>query len=151
MFRDVRAPLAVYSRNMHARASAVLAGAGAYDTTPIALPCAGFVYMLLLVSYTRAGAGGSVGLKIEALLPDLSSSIWYQFTTYKQGTVVAGSDTASLVQRESIVYQATGAGAELFTYGPLLLGGNIEQVRINAHEVGAVGTPGTVRIEARFA
>ncbi len=51
---------ATYLNQQIARVSAVLAGAGAWDATPLALQCSDFNNMTLLVTYTQGAAGGDV-------------------------------------------------------------------------------------------
>ena len=132
-----------------ARAEAVLAGAGAFDTTPAVMACPGFATVVLFVEYTRAGAGGKVKLKVEGS-PQASGAVWHQLSVYGVGAIAAGSDTTSIEQREFIEYGSTGAGKELFMVKVNLHGG-IERLRVAAAESGAVGTPGTVKITANFA
>lgn len=138
-----------YLDQQTARASAVLPAAGAFDSAPTALQCPGFDFVTLYLKYTRGGAGGAFKFKIE-VSPDSSGSVWHQAGLYSPGTVTAGADTVSTEQREAVSYQATGASAELFVYGPVELNGTVERIRINAAETGAVGTPGTLEIKARF-
>lgn len=138
-----------YLDQQTARVSAVLVAAGAFDSAPTALACPGFDFVTLFFKYTRGGAGGAFKFKIE-ISPDSTGSVWHQATLYSPGTVTAGADTLSTDQREAVSYQATGASAELFVFGPLELGGTIERVRVNAAETGATGTPGTLEIKARF-
>lgn len=138
-----------YLDQQTARASVPLPAAGAFDSAPTALACPGFDFLTLYFTYTRGGAGGAFKFKIE-VSPDSSGSVWHQAALYSPGTVTPGSDTGSTTQREHITYQSTGAGAELFVYGPVEMGGTVERVRIVAAETGAVGTPGTLKIEARF-
>jgi len=125
-------------------ASAVLPAAGAW-TTPTELYCPSFLYAALAFTYTRGGAGGKFEFKIEVARA-ATPTVWQQIGLYAPGTVASGSDTMSLVQRESIEYGSTGAGAELFTY-PLELNGSWEKIRVSARETGAAGTPGTIKID----
>jgi hypothetical protein len=137
----------IYLDRQIARVEAALAAAGAWDTTPLELPCAVFDNATLYFKYTRGGAGGSFDFSIE-VSPDGVN--FYQTSIYSPGAVVPGADTGSDVQREFINYQAVGAAAEYFIYGPLELKGTADVIRINVREVGAVGTPGTLGIAAYF-
>lgn len=132
-----------------ARASAALPGAGAFDPAPAELACPGFDFVTFYCTYTRGAAGGAFEFKIEAA-PNSSGTVWHQSTLYSPGTVAPGSDVVSDIQREGIEYEATGAPAELFVYGPLELRGTVERIRVSARETGVAGTPGTLSIEARF-
>ncbi|MFA5322346.1 MAG: hypothetical protein WC373_06690 [Smithella sp.] len=131
-----------------ARVEAALPAAGAWDTAPIELPCPVFKDATLYFKYTRGGAGGSFDFMVE-VSPDGAN--FYQTSIYSPGAVVPGADTGSDIQREFINYQAIGANAEYFTYGPLELKSTAEVIRINAREVGAVGTPGDLGIQVVFA
>ena len=132
-----------------ARASAALAAAGAFDTSPKEMYCPGFDFVTLYVTYTRGGAAGAVKLRIDES-PDSSGTVWAPRGAYGPATVAAGSDASSLEQRETLTYTATGASAEVFTVGPLALNGAVERLRVAAAESGNAGAPGTVAIQARF-
>jgi hypothetical protein len=131
-----------------ARASAVLAAAGAYDSAPTEMYCPGFRFVTLFGEYTRGGAGGKVKLKLE-VSPSSSGTVWHQMSLYNQGTNVAGADTKSTLQREEVEYGSNAAAKELFTLSAYL-DGNAERLRVICAESGAVGTPGTVKVTAHF-
>lgn len=132
-----------------ARASAALPAAGAYDATPRELYCMGFQRVLLSFTYTRGGAAGAFAFRVE-VSPDTNSTNWHRLTLYSGAAVVPGADAQSDIQREAVEYQATGAGAEQFVFGPLALGGTVERIRVSAAETGNVGAPGTLAIQANF-
>ena len=132
-----------------ARAAAALSAAGAYDATPLELPCPGFKFVTLFLSYTRAGAGGAVTFRTEAN-PDAAGGTWFRGGLYDPGAVALGADTTSNLQREGITYGSTAAGAETFIYGPLEIQGGVERLRFPCAESGNLANPGTVSIEARF-
>ena len=132
-----------------ARVSAVLLGAGAFDAAPLELACPGFDFVTFFVTYTRAGAGGSVRLRPE-FSPVSAGAVWHQKALYGPAVVAAGADAASLEQRESILYTSTAAGAETSVLGPFDLNGTVERLRVACAEVGAVATPGTCEVLARF-
>ena len=140
---------AIYLDNQVARVAAALAGAGAWDGAPLELQSGGFKNVTLYFKYTRGDAGGAFGFRAD-LCSDYLGVLWYQMSLYSALPVVTGADTQSDLQRESIEYGATAAAAEYFIYGPVELGGNAEMIRVNAHETGAVGTPGTLEILVRF-
>lgn len=133
-----------------ARASAALPAAGAYDAAPTELYCPGFENVLLSFEYTRGGAAGAFGFKVETS-PVSSGDVWHQVTLCSSPAVVPGADAASAFQRESTIYTATGAAIEKFVFGPVKLGGAVERIRVSCHETGNVGAPGTVKVTANFA
>lgn len=128
------------------RASAALPAAGAWDAAPLTMPCAGWTKLTLFCSYTRGGAAGSV-----RMAPQFSNAVapttWYSPTSYDAGAFAAGADVNSNLQRETLLYTATGAGAETFIYD-LELPSNVEYVRCACREVGNVAAPGTMAIVA---
>ena len=143
-----------------ARATVVLPGAGAYDATPIELPCQEYDFMTLYIAYTRGDTGGAFKMKIE-VSPDSSGDTWYRSTVYDAGAVAGGSDTdpslllyrkphgydagavaggsdtTSLFQREELQYTATGATVEKVVFRVTLDAG-VQRVRIPCAEAGAV-------------
>jgi len=132
-----------------ARAAAALPAAGAWDATPTEMACPGFQFVTLYISYTRGAAGGDMQFRIEAN-PDAAAGTWYRGGLYAAGAVASGGDSLSNLQREDVEYGSTAAGAETVIYGPLEIRGGMERLRVPCAESGAVGTPGTVSIEARF-
>lgn len=127
------------------RTSAALPAAGAWDAAPTASACIPTNAMQLYFKYTRGGAAGAFNFKIE-VSPDSAGTDWYQMALYDAGAIVAGADTTSVIQREDVTYTATGAAAEYFTYGPVMLHGGVERVRIAARETGNIAAPGTLEI-----
>lgn len=132
-----------------ARAAAALPAGGAYDAAPAALFCPGFQNVLLSLTYTRGGAAGAFRIRVE-FSPDSTGANWYQAALYSPSAVVPGADSQSDVQRETAEYQATGAAAESFVFGPIHLAGTVERIRISASETGNVAAPGTLAIQANF-
>lgn len=132
-----------------ARASAALAAAGAFDAAPLELACPGFQKVMLYIEYTRGGAGGDVQFKVE-ISPVNTGDHWHQIGQYAGAAIVSGSDVTSNVQRQEVEYGSTGAAIEKFSYGPLDLGGAVERLRVVCQESGAVATPGTCKVTARF-
>lgn len=131
-----------------ARANAALPAAGAYDATPTVMHCAGFETCTLFIAYTRGGAGGDMQFRVE-VSPDSAGAVWHRGGIYAPGGVASGADTVSNLQREDVEYGSTAAGAEAVVYGPFDLRG-AARLRIPCRESGAVGTPGTAAIGARF-
>jgi len=131
-----------------ARATVVLPGAGAYDATPIELPCQEYDFMTLYIAYTRGDTGGAFKMKIE-VSPDSSGDTWYRSTVYDAGAVAGGSDTTSLFQREELQYTATDTTVEKVVFHVTLDSG-VQRVRIPCAEAGAVGKPGTLGVRALF-
>lgn len=132
-----------------ARASAALPAAGAWDAAPTEMACPGFESCTLYISYTRAAAGGDMRFRID-VSPNSTGTVWHRASIYAPGAVASGSDTVSNLQRDAVEYGSTAAGAETVVYGPLDIRGS-ERLRVACAESGAVATPGTVSIEARFA
>jgi hypothetical protein len=135
------------------RALAALAAAGAWDAAPTEVPCPEFEEVTLFLAYTRGGAGGAVDFQIE--VSPYSADVagvqsWFTLAAYQAGALAAGADVASNAQREAITYTATGAAAEGWVHGTLRLGRTVERLRVAARESGAVATPGTLEITARF-
>ena len=131
-----------------ARASAALPAAGAYDAAPTVMHCAGFETCTLFIAYTRGGAGGDMQFRVE-VSPDSAGAVWHRGGVYAPGTPASGTDVVSNLQRESVEYGSTGAGREDVVYGPFDLRG-AARLRVPCCESGAIGTPGTSAIEARF-
>jgi hypothetical protein len=157
MARQNTPPLsATYINVQEARASNILPAVGTWDATPTEMICAYFEDMTLNFTYERGGAGGAFDWQVEvspysvAANVPASASEWLTEAIYAAGGIAAGADTQSRVQREFQTYQATAAGAEDFTYGPVGLDGTIERVRVRCRESGNVGAPGTLHVQAVF-
>lgn len=132
------------------RASAALTAA--WDAAPTESFSSGAHNLTLSFTYTRGAAGGAFDWQLEvsiyavnANVPTLASE-WVTESLYAAGAVAAGVDSQSRVQREFQTYQATGAAAEDFVYGPIALNGTIERIRVRARESGVPGTVGTLQI-----
>jgi hypothetical protein len=140
-----------YLDQQQARVFAALLAAGAWDVTPLILPCAGFEYVTLYISYIEGGqaVNGAVNWKIESS-PDSAGTIWHQLAVYDSGNVIINADTTSNLQREDFSYGATTAAIERFPYGPIPIHGTAERLRVFAREIGDLATPGSCEIEARF-
>jgi len=138
------------------RASAALPAAGAWDATPTEMFSSGAATVTIQFSYTRGGAGGAFSFALETSIYSVVANVpagaseWSNGAAFETGVVVAGADTASLVQQEVTTYTSQVAAAETFVFGPIELGGDIERIRINARESGVVLTPGTLQIECQF-
>jgi hypothetical protein len=130
-----------------ARVSAVLPGAGAYDGSPLELYCAGFSTVTIFGKYTRAAGGGKTQIKIE-VSNDADGTDWYQVGAYTQPAVVSATDTTSLVQRNSVSYGSTAAGAQPFAFPGINIFG-AERIRLPARESGGVAA-GTLVLEVIF-
>lgn len=133
------------------RASAALPAAGAWDATPTEQNVAGASALRLSLTYTRGAAGGAFEFQVESSIYAVVGNVpagaseWVTEPLFEVDTIAAGTDAVSLVQRESVSYTSTGAGAEDFFMMPIDLAG-IERIRIRARETGVVGTPGTLSI-----
>lgn len=139
----------VYLRKQIARASALLPAGGAWDASPLVLQCAGLKYVTLYFTYTRGGAGGAFNFCID-ISPDGSGTNWYQMTQYAPAVLVAGTDSVSNFQRESVTYTAISGNPELVVYGVIELYGTVDRIRIPAREIGNIAAPGTLACIAVF-
>lgn len=139
-----------------ARAAAALPAAGAWDAAPVEMYCCYAQRVTLYFTYTRGGAGGAFDFQVQVspysldTLAPAGAQAWMVMSLYDSGGVAAGVDSQSRAQREYITYQATGAAAEAFVYGPIEMA-HVERLRVRARESGAVGAPGTLQIEAGYA
>jgi len=145
---------ATYGNVQTARVAAILPAAGAYDATPIEMPCSYFAYVTFYITYTPAQANGAVDFMIEVSPRSADAAgveDWFQASIVAGGAVAPGADTTSLIQREEDSYTAVAVAAESFTYGPVELCGTVERIRISCQESGVVGNPGDCHIVAVFA
>ena len=105
----------------------------------------------LAFTYERGAPGGAFDWYIELSLYSVAANVpagsseWVTESIYASGAVVAGFDTASLVQREFQRYTSIGAGVEDFAYA-LELPTPIERIRIQVRESGVPGTPGNLNV-----
>ena len=135
------------------RASAALAGAGAWDATPTELYCSPYSYVTFYMSYTRGGAAGAFDFRLEVSPYVANSGVvenWFRQAIIAGGAVAAAAYTTSLTQREQVSYGATGVAIENYVYGPVELMSTVERLRMPCAETGNVGAPGTVHILAVF-
>jgi len=119
------------------RASATLAGSGAYDT-PTAILLKNFRNIQFFLTYTRAAAGGSMGIKIE-YSPDGTN--WFRKTAMDAEAVTTATSLALETQTMTYLYKNESAAAQAFALPVLKV--CTAQMRISVAEVGATGTPGT--------
>lgn len=130
------------------RASAALAGAGAWDATPLEVAVPSQSKIKLYCVYTRGAAGGAVDLQPQYAPRSIDAAgveDWFAQTRYSGGVLAAGSDTQSRLQREYFTYASTAAGAENFVIS-IDIDSTVERVRVPCRESGVVGNPGTVHI-----
>ena len=145
-----------YANPVNLRESAALPAAGAWDAAPTESSSANVENMSLTFTYERGGQGGAFDWQLWTSPYAVAANVptgaeeWAAESLYSAGVLAAGSDVGSEVQREYQTYEATGAGAESFTYGPIALEGTVERVRVRARESGAAGTPGTLQITAEM-
>ncbi len=136
-----------------ARAAAALEAVGAFDPTPTEMPCPYADHVTFYITYTRGAAGGDAQFRVE-LSPYSSDQAgvedWFRASVFAAGVVVSGADTLSNLQRGSVEYGSTAAGAENVVYGPLSLRKTAERIRFVAAESGVLGTPGTMHVVAVF-
>ena len=135
------------------RTYAALPAASAWDAAPIEIACTPMAVVMFYMTYL-AGDGGTVDFYIEVSPfheDHLTLQSWYQMSLYAAGAMVAGTDIFSDIQREVISYQAVGANAEMFVYGPIELSGGVERIRLVAREVvAAQENPGSFGVVAVF-
>jgi len=145
-----------YENPVNLRASAALEAAGAWDAAPTESFSTNAQNLMLTFTYTRGGAAGAfdwqlwTSLYSIAALAPAGAQEWVAQSVYAGGLLVAGADVQSEVQREYQTYEATGAAAESFVYGPIAFDGAIERIRVRARESGNVGAPGTLQITAEM-
>jgi len=128
------------------RASAILAGAGAWDAAPTEHYVSEYDEIVIFFTYTRGGAAGAFELQLQ--YSPYSADVvgvesWFAMSIYQATALVAGVDTTSNLQREIIQYTAVGAAAEMFMYAVALADG-IARIRMPCRESGNVGAPGVV-------
>lgn len=135
------------------RVTAALPAAGAWETSAW-FPCAGFHWLTLYLEYQRGAAGGAVEFYLlfrpGELTPGLAKGT-YRMSVYAVGPVVAGADTASLLQRETVTYTSTAAASEGPIFGPLELRGTAEDFAVVMRETGVPGNPGDCGIDVQMA
>ena len=131
------------------RASAVLAGAGAWDATPLIISCQAKSRLTLFLSYTRGAAGGAFDFQLlfspYSANPAVVQS-WFPQSEFTPAVLAAGVDSQGRLQREYVTYASQGAAIENVVYGPVDLGANVERVEVVARESGVVGVPGTLHV-----
>ncbi len=143
----------VYLLEQVARAAAILEAAGAFDPAPTEMPCPSLDWVNFYLSYTRGAAGGDMQFRVEISPYSVDRAgveDWFQAALYAPGAVVSGGDSLSNLQRQSIEYGSTAGAIESVVYGPVALLKTTERVRIVCAESGALGTPGTAHIVAKF-
>ena len=131
------------------RASAALAGAGAWDATPLIVACPQYARLVLYLSYTRGAAGGAFDFQLQVSPYSANALVvqsWFNQSEYSAAVLAAGADSQSRLQQEYITYQSQAAAIENVVYGPVELGAGVERVMVRARESGVVGTPGTLHI-----
>jgi hypothetical protein len=131
------------------RASAALAGAGAWDATPTIVACPSYSNLVLYISYTRGAAGGAFDFQLQVSPYSANALVvqsWFNQSEYSAAVLAAGVDSQSRLQQEYITYQSQAAAIENVVYGPVDLGAGIERIMVRARESGVVGTPGTLHI-----
>lgn len=133
-----------------ARTSAILGAAGADDTVPTAMRCAGADAFTLYFAYTNASNGGAFVTKIETS-PEGTGTNWYQNAIFSPGVVAPGADTTSTLQQQHILYTSDVTTANKFSRGPFMIEGTVERLRVVCREAGVLTFPGTCEILARFA
>lgn len=119
-----------------ARLDSVLPAAGAYDATPIIIPCESFEDIAFLIGYGRGAVGGAVTFKLEFSHNQL---VWFQTCDVRSGALVVGVDIVDPLQSVEFSYGST-AVADFFMSPTFNIAGKF--CRISMKESGVVGTPG---------
>lgn len=135
------------------RAWAALPAAGAWDPTPVELAVAGYRTMSLHLSYARGNVGGAFDFQVQVSPYSANQGAgrdWFTQSIYGAGVVAAGTDTASLMQREYLTYQPVAGAVESFVFGPMDIGIAVERLRVVCRESGQIAQPGNVEIVATF-
>lgn len=91
-----------------AREYGILELNGAYDPSPLAIPCNQYSKISFLITYE---GNGSLLYKVEWSNDNVN---WYQSSDSQSPVLVAGADTTIQTQRAEIEYTPTGATAESF-------------------------------------
>ena len=136
------------------RVTAVLPAAPAVETSAWT-SCSGFNWLTLYLTYDAAAANGAVTFYLlfrpGELTPGLGFGTGYRMTAYAVGGVAAGVDTASLIQREAVTYEAITLNPEGFVWGPIAIRGTVEEFAVVMTESGVPGTPGSFGIDVQMA
>jgi len=109
------------------------------------IPARGFDFLTIFIHYERGAVGSAVELQLE--VQDSLYGGTYQQSAFGVGAVAVNVDTASNIQRQTVTYGATAAGAEGTVWGPIEIRGNIEVWRIGYVETGVPLTPGTLGLD----
>lgn len=124
------------------RASAALPAAGALDPTGDSIIVDGSSFVQFYFTYTRGDPAGRCAFIVEGSLDGVS---WFQLQIVDPSTLSAGQiDTADLVVRLPV----TTSAVHNWTVGQDVTG--FRRIRVRAKEVGSVGSPGTLVIQAAF-
>jgi hypothetical protein len=127
-----------------ARVRGVLEDAGAYDVTPISIPCNQYSKIAFMIEYQgeMIQALGSLLYKIEW---SNNNTNWYQVSETQAPAITAGMDLTLATQRAESEYTATTANIERFMTPNFEIGGQF--VRIVFAEGTNKSNPGTVYAE----
>ena len=135
------------------RTVGILPAAGAWEISAW-FACGGFHWLTLYIHYQQGAAGGAVNFHLlfrpGPITPGAALGS-FQMSAYAVGPVVAGVDTASLLQREAVTYTSTGVAAEGPIFGPIELRGTAEYFALACRETGVTGTPGNFGIDVQMA
>lgn len=126
-----------------ARAEAVLLPAGAYDVSPLIIPCEGYEDIAFQIAYLRGAAGGAVTYKVEFSNDGSGFGAFFQTSDVQAiAPFAAGNDSVYNTQRVEVKYTSTSASPDFFMSPTYNIGGKF--FRFNVKESGVVGTPGIV-------
>jgi len=137
-----------------ARVDATLPAAGAWDTAPVEIACAGYDWCRFYFAYTRGGAGGAFSFRyqISPYYADdaTHAADWYDQTIYAPAPLTPCEDVCSEIQNEYITYCATSEDTETAISVPIQLMGCVERLRVQCAESGNVDAPGDLEVVVLF-
>ena len=126
-----------------ARASAVLAAAGAYDATGNTLPVPSYDTVSFWPDYTPGASGGAFALIIEV---SRDGTTWYPAPIADSALAESGT-TATVTNYGMAVKWPVTAGTSLLNLAPLRVDvRDVMCVRCRAAEYGVTATPGTLAV-----
>ena len=134
------------------RASSALPAAGAYETGAVVRLSEYLTKANLLVTYTRGAGGGYMVMRPTWQHNTAGGSLGTDYTYALDTTIVAAPTLTGQVGEVplgTLVIKCPtpdGAGAVSFEV-PLIVPGGAVGLRVDVAEAGAVGTPGTCRID----
>ena len=97
-----------------ARADAALTAGNVFDAAATEIPVAGYKFLRIWVTYTRAAAGGGVIVRVESAVTVAGADTWGRDAIRWLAGFVPNADFTTQVQRDQFQYGSIAAGAETF-------------------------------------